>query len=191
MMMAVILTDSGLVKETIIKFDEDVTEKQIETINYMFNKKLKGQPIETIDRPLEEYLYDEMTYSVNVIKPIIEQIKKVLEEENIYFEGANKSFDLPEFNSLEVAKNFINVLDTKELVTDMLDSGFADDIHVYIGEENQKEELKDFSVVTFKHKVNGKDLGTIGIIGPKRMDYSKVISVMKYINKKLNEIEKG
>ncbi len=189
MVMAVILTDSGLIKETIIKFDEDITEKQVETINYMFNKKLKGQPIETIDRPLEEYLYDEMTYSINVIKPIIEQIKKVLEEESIYLEGANKSFELPEFNSLDVAKNFVNILDTKELVTDMLDSGIADDIHVYIGEENQKEELKDFSVVTFKHKVNGKDLGTIGIIGPKRMDYSKVISVMKYINKKLKEIE--
>ena len=189
MMMAVILTDTGLVKETIIKFDEDVTEKQVETINYMFNKKLKGQPIEKIDRPLEEYLYDEMTYSVNVIKPIIEQIKKVLEDEQIYLEGANKSFDLPEFNSLEVAKNFVNVLDTKELMADMLNSGFADDIQVYIGDENPKEELKDFSVVTFKHKVNGKDLGTIGIIGPKRMDYSKVISVMKYINKKLKEIQ--
>ena len=181
MMMAIILTDTGMVKETIIKFDEDITQKQVETMNYMFNNKLKGQPIETIDRPLEEYLYDEMTYSVNVIKPIIEQIKKVLKDEQIYLEGANKSFDLPEFNSLEVAKNFINVLDTKELVSDMLNSGFADDIHVYIGEENQKEELKDFSVVTFKHKVNGKDAGTIGIIGPKRMDYSKVISVMKYM----------
>lgn len=189
MMMAIILTDTGMVKETIIKFDEDITQKQVETMNYMFNNKLKGQPIETIDRTLEEYLYDEMTYSVNVIKPIIEQIKKVLQDEQIYLEGANKSFDLPEFNSLEVAKNFINVLDTKELVSDMLNSGFADDIHVYIGEENQKEELKDFSVVTFKHKVNGKDAGTIGIIGPKRMDYSKVISVMKYINKKLKEIE--
>ena len=187
MMMAVILTDTGLVKETIIKFDEDINAKQVETINYMFNNKLKGQPIETIDRPLEEYLFDEMTYSVNVIKPIIEQIKKVLEEDNkIYLEGANKAFDLPEFNSLEVAKNFINVLDTKELVSDMLNTGFAEDIKVYIGEENEKEQLKDFSVVTFKHKVNGKDLGTIGIIGPKRMDYSKVISVMKYINQKLN-----
>ena len=90
------------------------------------------------------------------------------------------------FNSLEVAKNFINILDKKEMVADMLDSGFAEDIKVYIGEENEKEQLKDFSVVTFKHKVNGKDLGTIGIIGPKRMDYSKVISVMKYINQKLN-----
>lgn len=191
MLMAVILTDNGLVKETIIKFDEDITAKQVETVNYMFNQKLKGKPLETIKGPLEEYLFDEMTYSVNVIKPIIEQIKKVLaEDEKIYLEGANKSFDLPEFNSLEVAKNFVNVLDTKELMEDMLNSGFAQDINVYIGNENEKEELKDFSVVTFKHKVGNKDLGTIGIIGPKRMDYSKVISVMKYISKKLNDENK-
>ena len=95
--------------------------------------------------------------------------------------------DLPEFNSLEVAKNFVNILDERELVTDMLDSGFAKDINVYIGDENEKDELKDFSIITFKHKVGDKDLGTIGIIGPKRMNYSKVISVMKYISKKLNE----
>ena len=188
MLMAVILTDTGMVKETIIKFDEDITEKQVETLNYMFNNKLKGEPIEKIDRPLEEYLFDEMTYSVKVIKPIIEQIKKVLaEEDTLYLEGANKAFELPEFNSLEVAKNFINILDTKELMSDMLNSGFAQDINVYIGEENEKDELKDFSIVTFKHKVGDKDLGTIGIIGPKRMDYSKVISVMKYVSKKLNE----
>ena len=188
MLMAVILTDTGMVKETIIKFDEDITEKQVETLNYMFNNKLKGEPIEKIDRPLEEYLFDEMTYSVKVIKPIIEQIKRVLaEDETLYLEGANKSFELPEFNSLEVAKNFINILDTKELMSDMLNSGFAQDINVYIGEENEKDELKDFSIVTFKHKVGDKDLGTIGIIGPKRMDYSKVISVMKYVSKKLNE----
>ena len=188
MLMAVILTDTGMVKETIIKFDEDITEKQVETLNYMFNNKLKGEPIEKIDRPLEEYLFDEMTYSVKVIKPIIDQIKRVLaEDDTLYLEGANRSFDLPEFNSLEVAKNFINILDTKELMSDMLNSGFAQDINVYIGEENEKDELKDFSIVTFKHKVGDKDLGTIGIIGPKRMDYSKVISVMKYVSKKLNE----
>ena len=190
MLMAVILTDTGMVKETIIKFDEDITEKQVETLNYMFNNKLKGEPIEKIDRPLEEYLFDEMTYSIKVIKPIVEQLKRVLaEDDKIYLEGANKSFELPEFNSLEVAKNFINILDTKELMADMLNSGFAQDINVYIGEENEKDELKDFSIVTFKHKVGDKNLGTIGIIGPKRMDYSKVISVMKYVSKKLNEKE--
>lgn len=60
MVLAVIMTDTGMVKETIIKFDEDVNEKQVETINYMFNNKLKGKPIETINQPLEEYLYNEM-----------------------------------------------------------------------------------------------------------------------------------
>ncbi len=188
MLMAIILTTQGMVKETIIKFDEDITEKQVETINYMFNNKLKGKPLEIIDIPLEKYLINEMKYSVKVIKPIIEQIRKVINEERtVYLEGANRAFDLPEFNSLEVAKNFVNIIDEKELVADVLDSGFAKDINVYIGDENEKEELKDFSVITFKHKVGDKDLGTIGIIGPKRMDYSKVISVMKYINKKLKD----
>ena len=187
MMMAIILTDSGLVKETIIKFDEDITENQVQTLSYMFNNKLKGEPITKIDKPLEKYLIEEMRYSVNLIKPIIEQMKKVVEEEKIHLEGANKLFELPEFNSLEVAKNFVNILDEKELMADMLNTGFAKDINVYIGEENEKEELKDFSIVTFKHRIGNKDLGTIGIIGPKRMNYAKVISVMKYISKKLNE----
>ena len=187
MMMAIILTDSGLVKETIIKFDEDITENQVQTLSYMFNNKLKGEPITKIDKPLEKYLVEEMRYSVNLIKPIIEQMQKVIEEEKIHLEGANKLFELPEFNSLEVAKNFVNILDEKELMADMLNTGFAKDINVYIGEENEKEELKDFSIVTFKHRIGNKELGTIGIIGPKRMNYAKVISVMKYISKKLNE----
>ena len=187
MMMAVILTDNGLVKETIIKFDEDISEKQVETLSYMFNNKLKGEPITKIDRPLEKYLVDEMRYSVNLIKPIIEQMKKVVEEEKVHLEGAKQLFELPEFNSLEVAKNFVNILDEKELMADMLNTGITKDINVYIGEENEKDELKDFSIVTFKHRIGNKDLGTIGIIGPKRMDYAKVISVMKYISKKLND----
>lgn len=188
MLMVVIITDGGLVKETIIKYDEDITESQVETLNNLFNSKLKGKPLSKIDKPMEEYILSEITYSVDVIKPIIEQINKVIDEEsNIYLEGANKAFDLPEFKSLEIAKNFVNVLDTKDLVIDMLNSGVAKDINVYIGEENDNEQLKDFSIVTFKHSVGDKDLGTIGIIGPKRMDYSKVISVMKYISKKMNE----
>lgn len=188
MLLAIIMTDTGMIKETIIKFDEDINEKQIETLNYMFNNKLKGEPIEKIDKPLEEYLYQEMADMVKVIKPIIEQIKKVLfEEAEVKLQGTKNELDLPEFNSLQVAKNFMNILDEKELIADMLNSGFAEDINVFIGGEDEEEKLKDFSIVTFKHKVGNKDLGTIGIIGPKRMDYSKVISVMKYISKKLNE----
>lgn len=192
MLLAIIMTDTGMVKETIIKFDDEINEKQVETLNYMFNNKLKNLPIETINKPLEDYLYEEMSDMVKVIKPIIEQIKKVLfEEKEVHLQGTKNELDLPEFNSLQVAKNFMNILDEKELIADMLNSGFAEDINVYIGGEDEEEKLKDFSVITFKHKVGNKDMGTIGIIGPKRMDYSKVISIMKYISKKLNEEKQG
>ncbi len=189
MLMGIIMTDTGLVRETIIKFDEDITNEQVDTLNYFFNNKLKGEPLEKIDTSFEEYIFRELKYSVNIIRPIIEQMKKLIEEEEIYLEGANKSFELPEFKSLELAKNFVNILDTKELMVDILDSGFAEDVKVYIGDENDNEELKDFSIVTFKHSIGDKDVGTIGIIGPKRMNYSKVISVMKYISKKLKDFD--
>ena len=191
MLMAVILTDTGIIKETIIKFAdcqiEALKENQVNTLNFIFNNKLKGKPIEEIDKPLEEYIFSEMNYSLNVIKPIMQQLDKVINEEaKVYLEGTNKVFELPEFKSLEVAKNFVNLIDTKQVMLDLLNTGFAKDINVYIGDENENEQLKDFSIITFKHRYQDKDLGTIGIIGPKRMDYSKVISVMKYISKKLN-----
>ena len=182
MMMCVIVTDGGLVKEAIIKFDEDIREEQVQNLNYIFNAKLKGKPFEKIDKPLEEYIFSELNYSVEVIKTIIEQINKVIEEEEkIYYEGRNKVFEQPEFQDIQTTKNFLNILDKKDLVMDLLNSEFTDDINVYIGDDDNEDGLKDFSVITFKQKINDKEMGTIGIIGPKRMDYSKVISVMKYI----------
>lgn len=129
-----------------------------------------------------------MTESLNIINTILNEIKKVInEQEDVYYEGTNKVFELPEFKDLEMARNFINVLDEKDIVIDKLNEGFADDIHIYIGDENENEELKDFSIITFNNKVRGKSVGTIGIIGPKRMDYAKVIAVLKYINKRMNQ----
>lgn len=182
MVMCVIVTDGGLVKETIIKFNEDIRDEQVQNLNSIFNSKLKGKPLEKIDKPLEEYIFSELNYSVEVIKAIINQINKIIEEEEkIYYEGANKVFEQPEFQNVQMAKNFINILDRKDLVMNLLNSEFSDDINVYIGDENADDDLQDFSIITFKQRINDKEMGTIGIIGPKRMDYSKVIAVMKYI----------
>ena len=188
MLMAVILTENGAIKETIIKYDEDISQSQVDGINYTFNNKLRGKPLEKIDKPMEEYILSTMSDQAKVIKPVINQMNKAIEEsDKIYLKGANNVFDFPEFKKVDTARNFLSILDTKEEMMEVLNSGLAKDINVYIGEENEKKELKDLSIVTFKHTVGGKDLGTIGIIGPKRMDYSKVISIMKYISKKLNE----
>ena len=188
MMMAIILTDSGLIKESIIKFEQDVTLEQIETLNMMFNNRLKGKPLDSIDASIEKYIVSEMNESLNVIHPILNEMEKLINQQGtIYYEGTNKVFELPEFKSLELAKNFIHVLDEKDVVMDTLNADMSEDINIYIGDENINEDLKNFSIITFNHKVKGKSIGTIGIIGPKRMDYSKVISVLKYINRRMNQ----
>ena len=187
-LMAVILTDSGVIRESIIKFDEDITQEQVEDLTSLFRTKLVGKPLETMSSSLEEFIMDEMRTGINIIKKVIEEINKIiLESQQVYLDGANKVVDMPEFKKVDVAKDFLNVLDAKELVADVLNTGVADNINIYIGEESEKDELKNFSIVTFNHLLEGKDIGAIGIIGPTRMDYSKVISVMKYISKKIND----
>ena len=186
MLMAVILTNTGMIKETIINFGEDIYEDQIETINLLFNSKLQGKPLEKINEPLDEYIFTEMKSSASMIKTIIEQLNKVIyEESKLYLEGTNKSFDLPELSKAETARNFINILENKSEVVDLLYNEISKDINVYFGDELDDENLKDFSIVTLKS--DEKDLGTIGIIGPKRMNYSKIISVMRYIQRLIDE----
>ena len=190
-LMAIILTENGLIKETMIKFEEDITEEQVQHINVIFNNKLKGKPLSEISKPMEEYIISEMKNEINIIKSIIEQINKAIVEcKNVYLKGAKNILDMPEFNEVDKAKSFLDIVDKKEFLKNLEQEESVKDINVYIGDENGNEKLKDYSIVTFKHVVNGKDLGTIGIIGPTRMNYAKVISIMKYINKELNNNNK-
>ena len=187
-LMAVILTDGGLIKETIIKFNADITEEQVRNINQIFNANLRGKSLAKIDKPMEEYIVSEMNYELQIIRPIIEQINEaILQNDDIYLEGTNRIFEMPEFKSYETARNFLNVIDTKGLVKELLNTGQGEEIHISIGDENQYIELKNLSLITFKNIVEGKEMGTIGIIGPTRMDYSKVVSIIKYMLKELND----
>lgn len=186
-LMAVILTDSGIIRESVIKFDEDLTGEQVNDLTYIFKSKLVGKPLEKIDGPIEDYILSEIKTGIDIIEKVIDELNKLLDSSKTYIEGANKVVDMPEFKRNDITKDFLNALTAKDVIADVMNSGIAQDINVFIGSESEKEELKNFSIVTFNHLLDGKDIGTIGIIGPTRMDYSKVISVMKYISKKLND----
>jgi heat-inducible transcriptional repressor len=184
MIMAIIMTESGTVKETIIKFDDDITQSQVNTISTIFNNKLKGKPLAKIDIPIDQYIKKEMSLKIDVIKTIVDQINRaIMQESRLYLNGTKHALDNPEFQKNDLAKEFYGLLDNQDVISEILNN--EQDFNVYIG--NAKNGLEDLSIVTFKNRVNGKDLGTIGIIGPTRMDYSKIISVLKYINQELNK----
>lgn len=184
-LMAIILTTDGLIKETIIKLSERILEEQVNILTAFFNNKLKGKSISEIHLPLEKYIIEEINLKASVIRPIAKELAKIInQKKEIYCKGYNKILDNPEFEKNNLAKKFYKILDEEDEIEKILSNSSEEDFKVYIG--NAKDGLEDLSIVTFKNTVRGRDYGTIGIIGPTRMDYSKVISVLKYINKKLN-----
>ena len=192
-LMAIIFTKQGLIKETVIKFDKDINKNQVSLISKLFNERLVGRPLTDIDKPFEEYMFLEMENILEVVKPIVEELKKIIKESlEVYMEGTNKSFELPELQKSEVAKEFINILDlskNNQMFKILEEKSKGNEINVYIGGETSNS-LKDFSIITLKNNVDGEDLGTIAIIGPKRMNYSKVISAMKFISKEIKDKNK-
>lgn len=190
-LMAIILTECGIIKEAIIKFEEKITENVVEDLKYIFKKKLVGKSLSIIDGKVEDYIIEEVKISAQIIKRIIYELNRILNDrERVYLKGASKIFKFPELKDEKVFENLLNVIDDKENIREVLNTDECEnEITVYIGDENELEELKDFSLVTMSRKVNNKNIGTIGIIGPKRMNYAKVMAIMKQMAKALNNKE--
>ena len=99
------------------------------------------------------------------------------DDDNIYLYRRNNVFDYPEFRDFEKLRRFMYLLEEEELIKEILKSYLDNDISIRIGCENLFDEVKDYSIITFGYQ----DLGTIALIGPKRMDYSKVMSYIRYL----------
>lgn len=188
-LMVIILTDCGIIKEAIIKFEESINDDIVNDLKHIFKRKLVGKPLSTIDGKVEDYIIEELKISAQIIKKIIIELNRILNDsERVFLKGASKIFKLPEFKDEKVLDNLLNVIDEKEnlreaFITEQDESG----ITIYIGEENELAELKDFSLITMSRTVNDKNFGTIGIIGPTRMDYAKVMAIMKQMAQALNK----
>lgn len=100
-----------------------------------------------------------------------------LDDDTMFLYGRNNVFDYPEFNDVESIRKFMYLLEEEELIREVISSSHGPDITVKIGKENNLEQMKDYSLITFSYR----DKGDIAIVGPRRMDYSKVIGYIKYL----------
>ena len=108
--MVLIITDKGLVKETIIKFDKELSDNILADLRKLFAKRIIGKPLEIIPKSIEEYIKEEVEIGIEIITKIIEEINKVILRNMIYIEGATESFRLPELSDDEVKHEYINIL---------------------------------------------------------------------------------
>ncbi|QIB26332.1 heat-inducible transcriptional repressor HrcA [Caloranaerobacter azorensis] len=189
--LVVMVTDTGIVKNTVFRIENGVREEQLEKITNYLNGRLKGCSIEDISKNIDtEFVKDmyDLRDTIKDILPLINQSIDGMYEVDLFADGVTNIFNFPEYNDIARAKSFISFIENKESVVDMLlKSGFHD-IEIIIGRENCYEEVSNCSLITATYSLNGKTIGKIGVIGPTRMDYSKVVSVVKSIAFDLNEI---
>ena len=189
--LVVIVTESGVVKNSILRFNNNFTYDDLSKISNLLNDKLRGKIIGKIGNDIIESLVEEMFLYRNMLNNIIPVINKSVEDintNNLYSDGITNIFNFPEYNDIAKAKSFLSFIEDKNSVFQMLlNSGFKE-IEIKIGTENNYEEIKECSLITATYSFKGKTIGKIGVIGPTRMDYSKVISVVKSIATNLSDI---
>lgn len=187
--IAVIVTETGIIKNVLIKLPRAITVSTLISINNMLNDKLIGLTIEDIDLSVISSIQNEMSGYYEILNAIIPALHESLKPEScdVHFEGATNIFNYPEYNDLDKAKTFLSMMEKKEILTDILAED-SNKLSVSIGSENSFEEVKECSIVKVSYGIGDKTIGKIGVIGPRRMNYSKVIGVMKGLADTLNSM---
>lgn len=193
-LLLLIILQSNIVKQVTFRMSSPIPFDQMDKISAALSEKLYGYKLEDVDSikdSLIEQLYHVREQSndslMELLPYLMDQISK-LEEINVYSDGITNILDLPEYNDVVKAREFISFVEDKSSIAKLLQFVGENDLAITIGHENQYEALRDCSLITATYKFNGKLIGKIGVIGPTRMDYSKVISTVKSMSEAMNEI---
>jgi heat-inducible transcriptional repressor len=188
--LVVVVTNAGIVKNCMVRIPGNVTPDFLIRISNILNDKLSGLTIDKIDDSILAELEKETGRHDNLINPILNGVSdciRQVDNSEVYLEGATNILNFPEFNDVNRAKEFLDVLDRKEIVRKLLSYSCENNgVNVQIGTENEIDKIKDCSIVTATYSVGNVVLGSIGVIGPTRMEYERVVSSMDYIRKKIN-----
>lgn len=193
-LLVVIVVEGNLIKNTVVNLEEAITPEELLNLNILLNSSLNGLAIEDINLAVISRMKEQAGIHRQVIDLVLgevaEAIKADEEDLQIYTSGATNIFKYPELSDGAKASQLISTLEQKELlqelITDVNESEEHNGIQVYIGDETPLQTMKDCSVVTANYELGEGIRGTIGIIGPKRMDYEKVLSTLKNLMKQLD-----
>ena len=193
--IAVIVLEGNIVKNKIVTVDEKFDNETMLKLNMLLNTTLNGVAIEEINLGLIARLKEQAGIYGSVIDDVLDAIAATIQVEDdieIYTSGATNIFNYPELSDKQNAKEIISAFEEKQqlaqLVTRTMVSQENKGIQVYIGSETSVENMKDCSVVTATYEIGDGLQGTVGIIGPKRMDYEHVMKTLRILMAELDTV---
>ncbi len=188
-----IVAESGKISNQALRMRVPYTEESLQLLAKTMTYNYKGKTIsEALTLDIIEDVETDITAMSGLAANVMPNFMKTLEDMlnvNLYMEGLTNIFDIPEYNDLGKARSFLNMLSQKEDFTRKLLER-EDGIIVTIGEENADDIMQDCSLITATYHVDGKMVGKIGVIGPTRMQYGEVTSIIEYLTDNLNNVFK-
>ncbi len=195
-LLIVTVLEGNIIKNSIVTLDAELTDEDILNLNILLNSGLNGLTMEQINLDVITRMKGqagERSHIVDVVlSEVAEAIRSGEEDLQIYTEGTTNIFKYPERSDGAKASQLIGTLEQKDLWREILteddaDSDKKNEIQVYIGSETQVQSMKDCSIVTANYELGDGLRGTIGIVGPKRMDYDKVVSTLRSLKSQLDQ----
>lgn len=197
-LLAVVVLDNNTVKNQMINIAEPLDEEQMVKLNFILNTALNGLDVMEMNLAVIQQIKEQVNVHSAVVDSILEVIGKTLidqEERQVYTSGTTNILKYPELADRSKAANLLEVFEEKKLLNSLIDPRDKDGkeetgIQVYIGDETNVESMKDCSVVTATYHIDEGVYGKIGIVGPKRMDYDKVVATLQSMMGELDDIFK-
>ncbi|TYO97245.1 heat-inducible transcriptional repressor HrcA [Desulfallas thermosapovorans] len=188
--MVVVVTDSGAVHHRIIDIPESIRAADLETISSVLNHKLQGKTIENIRLTLIKEIYFELAKQKHILNMAMDVIQEGLSletGEKIYLGSLFNILNQPEFHSIEKVKVLLGLLENEHELANIMSDVFQEEgVTVRIGEEIMDDRLRDYSLVMGTYRMKGKPVGSIGLLGPTRMDYARAFAVVEYMTENLS-----
>ena len=179
--LVLVITDAGVIKDKTVAVPKDADGNFIELANRILNATFAGKSLAEIgsSAPVLEENIEGMKALVDEVIRLLAEYKRAMESE-LYLEGADKIFQYPEARDVDNVRSFVSIISKKEKLHDLVAGDGDLEIDVKIGEQ-ASEDLKHMALVTARYSVDGKEIGHVGVIGPERMDYKKVMSVLRQL----------
>lgn len=196
--LVVIVLEGNVVKNKMISVKEPINKDMVLKLNILLNTFLQGLDLSEINLALIQKMKEQAAGYTTVVSDILDAVSQAVSEEEdveIFTSGATNILKYPELNDTERASNLLYALEEKHQLNELMASrpeegGEQHGIQVYIGDETPLESMKDCAVVTATYQIEEGIYGKVGIIGPKRMDYDRVVGTLQNLMNQLDEIFK-
>ena len=190
--IVVIMTDAGFVENKLMTIPKGAAVEDLQLIAGVINKHLAGRSLESIKPSVLRKIKAEVMADTDLFECAIDMIARALtveKKERLYMGGTTQLINQPEFRDVEKMQNLLNMLEEEQLLCDLLNSHENEQgIIVKIGQENKYSGIKDCSIIRATYKLEGQVIGSIAVLGPTRMEYGKVMSLLEFMHNNLEKI---